>query len=175
MTSLSAWALKIGAVAVFLLGVYLWGHHMGAKAVQSDWNVQKTKDEQAQIELVRKHGEEVAAIQKKHDQDNQTTTENYQRAIDENSKKYDAAVAAVRAHGLRLPASVCPATGPTETASATSSNAPPTGTIPLPDDIANNLLAEARRADEVTEQARACQSWITLNGFYAPPLSSQSP
>lgn len=162
---MNLWIVKIGAMGVFLVGVYLWGHHMGAKAVQDDWDSRKAKDALAQTKLVEHHAEEVAEINRKNDQNNNEVSNNYQKAIDENSKKYEAAIVAARSHGLRLPASVCSATRTTETASTTGANETPTGTVALPDTTTENLLALVKRADEVTEQARACQNWISLNGF----------
>lgn len=162
---------KIGVLSAFLIGVYATGHHQGAKGVQSDWDASKAQFIDAQSKLIQEHAKEIEALRQKQDQTNIQVSEDHQKALDEIQKKHDADLAAVRASGgLRLPRSVCnPAVTRTEAPGDSGHHEDLADTIQLPDTITDNLFSEAKRADEVTEQARACQNWIRMNSLYGIP------
>jgi hypothetical protein len=42
----------------------------------------------------------------------------------------------------------------------------------IPEEYQRNLWAEAERAEQVTEQARACQKWIRAQGFYPEAVTT---
>lgn len=72
-----------------------------------------------------------------------------------------------RAGGLRIPRAICDsATGQTQAASAELSDEATSATVRLSPEIENDLWRLAADADEITEQARACQAWIAEHGFY---------
>lgn len=164
---------KIGAVGVLLLGTYLTGHHQGGNAVQADWDRSKAQLLQAQNKLITDHAKEMAELQEKHDADNILVSQQHQEAINELAKKYDSDVAAVKSSGgLRIPRAVCsgPNSAGTETASDSGHNETVAATVELPTELEGRLFSEAKRADEIVEQARACQNWIQKNGFYGFPI-----
>lgn len=159
---------KIGVLSAFLIGVYVTGHHQGAKGVQSDWDASKAQFIDAQSKLIQEHAKEIEALRQKQDQTNIQVSEDHEKAITEIQKKHDADLAAVRASGgLRLPRSVCnPAVTRTEAPGDSGHHEDVADTIALPDKIANDLFDFAADADRTTEIARACQNWIRQNGFY---------
>lgn len=164
---------KIGAVAALFVGAYATGHHQGENAVQAVWDSSKAQSLQAQNKLISDHAQEIADLQKKHDADNIKVSEDHEQALQTLNAKYDSAVAANHASGgLRVSRSICsgPATTGTETASNGGHNETASASVELPNDVTERLFRLARQADEVTEQARACQNWIVKNGFYGTPL-----
>jgi len=47
-----AWLIKLGAVLALLAGVWLWGRHAGAAAVQARWDAQQ-REQAAAVEAAR--------------------------------------------------------------------------------------------------------------------------
>lgn len=170
------WALKIGAVGVFLILVFAAGHRSGAKAVQRDWDASTLKFTQEQNRLLQENAQKVADLVEKQKETNLAVTQDHERALLEIRTKYDADIAAVRATGgLRLPRSICTgsvATG-AQAASPGERDAADSGTVKLPDQVETNLFSEARRADEIVEQLRSCQNWIRSNQFYGGPIPTE--
>lgn len=162
-------AVKIGLLSLLIAGSFISGHHIGAEGVQAAWDASKVEMIDAQSKLIATHAQEMEDLRKKQNLDNVQVSEDHQKAIDEITKKHDTDLAAVRAAGgLRIPRSICngPADPGAETPSTSGPNADTAGTVTLPDKITNDLFDYAAEADQVTEQARACQSWIRKNGFY---------
>jgi hypothetical protein len=167
---------KIGAVGVLIVGLYGIGHHQGEKAVQGRWDASKAALIASQVKLLEDHALEVAKLKDEQDATNRKISEDHEAALQKQGKKYEDRIAAINAAGgLRISRSICasPVTTTTETASDSGHNEDLTGTVKLPDEIANNLFSEARRADEIVEQARACQSWILQQGFYGVQIPHQ--
>ena len=163
------WLAKIGAVGLFLALVYAVGHKMGAKAVQRDWDSSKLQMAQDQTRLLQENAQKIADVVEKQKETNLAVSQDHERALLEIRTKYDADIAAARASGgLRLPRSVCTTTTGAKAASGGGSDETATATIVLPATITDDLFDFARQADEVTEQARACQNWIRANQFYGP-------
>lgn len=158
---------KIGAVGALLLGVYLTGRHQGENAVQADWDRSKAEFIDAQSKLILEHARDMEDLRQKQNAINIEVSQTHQGALDALQKKYDAAVANVRANGLRIPRSVCnPVATGTEAASTIGRNGDTTDTVLLPEQTSNDLLSLAAEADRTTEVARSCQAWIIKNGFY---------
>ena len=160
------WIAKIGAVGVFLLLVFGSGYRNGEKAVQGRWDASTLKIAQDQTKLLQEHAQKVADLVEKQRETNLTVSQDHEKALNEIRQKYDADLAAARAGGLRLPRSICPAATGSQTASAGGNHEDAAGTIPLSATITDDLFDFARQADEITEQARECQSWIRKNNFY---------
>lgn len=159
---------KIGFLVALLVGAFASGHRSGARGVQADWDSEKAQMIVARNQLILENQIHNAQVQAKHDEINIKVSEDHEKALNDQSKKYAVEIAAVRAAGgLRIPKSVCNsnATG-TETNSDGGHNDDVAGTVQLPAEIERNLFSEAERADKIVEQARACQSWIRQNGFY---------
>lgn len=160
---------KIGAVGALVVGVYLTGHHQGAKAVQADWDASRAMIASAQAKLVEDHAKEIADVQAKHDADNIKVSTDHEKALQDLDAKYRAAVTVARADGLRVSKSICsPAAAASETTSDSGHHDDTAGTVALPDQVTSDLLALVAEADRTTEIARACQGWIRANGFYTP-------
>jgi hypothetical protein len=159
---------KISVVGVFVIGLYLTGHHMGAKAVQTDWDHDRATRIAAQDKLIDDNDKQIMQLQTKFNETNVQISIDHENALQAITKKYDADIAAVRATGgLRIPRTVCSAPATTTQAASDSGHYEAAAdSIQLPDSIAANLFSEAKRADEIVEQTRACQSWIRQNGFY---------
>lgn len=167
---------KIGAVGVLIIGVGMSAHRAGKNSVQAAWDSDKAQRIAAQAALVETHGKEITALKAKQDATNLKVSEDHENALEEMGRNYDDRVAAVRAAGgLRIPRSVCTGSAGTTTKTASNSgrNEEVAGTVKLPDEIESNLFSEARRADEIVEQARACQNWIRQQGFYGALLPLQ--
>jgi hypothetical protein len=166
------WLGKIGAVVAFVVAVYGLGHHHGEQAVQARWDASKVLLIAAQDQMIADHAKDMEKQRLEHEANNIAVSIDHQKALDEIATKNSAALAAVRAAGgLRINrAAVCgPAVATTEAASDSGHHEDPTATVQLPDRITSELFSEARRADEVVEQARACQNWILKQGFYSVP------
>lgn len=160
---------KIGAVSALLLGVYLTGRHHGETAVQADWDRSKAQFIDAQSNLILQHAREMEDLRKRQLDINFEISQDHQRNLDAIQKKHDADLAAVRAGGgLRVTSAIC--SGSTSARAEAASNSghdeDVAGTVQLPDQITIDLFSEAKRADEIVEQARACQDWAKKNGFY---------
>lgn len=165
------WALKIGAVGVFLSLVYSAGHRSGSKAVQDRWDASTLKIAQDQTRLLQENAQKVADLVKKQQETNLAVSQDHERALLEIHTKYDADIAAMRASGgLRLPRSVCSASTGAQATGTGGSNEAAAATILLPATTTDDLFDFARRADEVTEIARSCQNWIRSNQFYGGPI-----
>lgn len=167
---------KIGAVCALFLGVYGFGHHEGENAVQARWNASKAAFEQSKAKLVAEHGKEIADLRAEQDATNRKVSQDHEAALQKQVRNYEDRIAAINAHGgLRVSASICPGSVATTTKTASDSghNEDLTGTVKLPDQIANDLFSEARRADEIVEQLRSCQAWIVGQGFYGVSLPHQ--
>lgn len=159
---------KIGAVGVFLLAVYLAGHHIGAKAVQADWDSDKAIRIAAQDKLIDENDKRIMQLQASFNETNVKVATDHEQALQAIGKKYDADLAAARAAGgLRIPRTVCSATATDAKAAGDSGhNETTTATVALPDAITSDLFRLVHEADELTEQTRSCQNWIRQNGFY---------
>lgn len=161
------WAVKIGAVGVFLALVFTAGHRMGAKGVQRDWDDSKLEILEQRANLIAENAEKIARTVEKHQQINLDVSKDHERALHAIREKYDADVAAARASGgLRVSRSICngPTTTGTETASAVRIDE--AATIQLPAKVEERLYKLAQDADETAAQLTALQKWIVVSGFH---------
>lgn len=160
---------KIGVIGVLIVVLYGFGHHQGAKAVQGRWDASKALFLAAQDKLITDHVKDIEKLMDEQDATNRKVSNDHEDALQRLGEKYDRDIAAVAATGgLRLPSSIC--SGSVATATETASNSGHhedfAGTVKLPEETERNLFSEAKRADEIVEQLRTCQSWISGNGFY---------
>lgn len=164
--------LKYGGVAAFVILVYAFGHHQGAKAIRTDWDASKAKILAEQQAVLLSHMEAMDAAKKDQEEINIKVSEDHERALNAIHEKYDADIVAVRrAGGLRVPRTICnPAAAASETTSDSGYYEALTHSVQLPSELEGKLFAEAKRADEIVEQARSCQSWIVRQGFYGVPF-----
>lgn len=152
---------------------YRYGLDVGETKEKAQWQEREKKFTDAEILLRKEHGKKVAKLVELHQQSNLKNTYDHENALDKVRTELAAARAeSRRLGGLRIavPASACrgPEQGSTgaQTAGASQRDEATTLTIALPERVEANLWSIAGQADEVLEQARACQAWITANGFY---------
>lgn len=152
-------------------GIHWHGVNQGKKLERADWQQKEIARQQSQNKLLLRHAEEVAQIQNDNNTKNRKVSQDHANQL--NALRTAAVAeraAANAAGGLRVPKSICDGIAATaEAASNGGRDAALAGAVRLPREIEENLWAIAIDADEVTEQARACQSWIRTHGFYGEP------
>jgi len=161
--------IKIGLIGVLFAAVFGYGHHLGSKGVQARWDSEKAQTTIAIAKLKDENEKHNAEILAQHQADNVKVSQDHEQALQAVTQKYNTDLAAIKSRGgLRIPVSACSSSTTTGTKATSDSgrNEDSTGTIALPEQITNDLFSFANEADEVTEQLRACQSWIVRSGFY---------
>lgn len=167
--------VALGAVIVLLMagfGIHRHGVTQGKTLERAVWlNVDALRKD-AQLKLVLAHDADMAAERAKNFSNNLKVSEDHEASLtklraDRAADRSDAD----RRGGLRIPAPSArcdrPVAGPEATGDSRRDEAPP-ATVRLPPAIENDLWAITDDADEVVEQARACQAWIRKHGFYGP-------
>lgn len=143
------------------IGIHWHGVNQGRRLERADWQAK---------ELVRASAEQKAILAAVEN----NTRIAQQQEIDKRKviNGYQTELAAIRAAanrpagGLRISRAVCnPPAGTGQTDNSSGTNAAVTGSVELPDQVANDLRKLASDADEVTATARALQEWIRLNGM----------
>lgn len=68
MTSLYATLAKLIAIALVVAGIWFWGHHIGAKGVQTSWDLDKAAQQsallKAQGDVIQAEAEQAAIVRK---------------------------------------------------------------------------------------------------------------
>ena len=121
------------------------------------------------------HAAEVKRLAGIHQQVNEKVSHDHDQAIADLRRERAADIRdAERRGGLRISAGVCRDTSGTLALAegALRHHEETAGTIRLPQQVEADLWALAGDADEVTEQLRACQAWITASGFYGQPATN---
>lgn len=162
--------LLAGLLAWFAWGrVYDHVYDTGVMAERAIWQKKERQLLLDQAELRRIHTAEMRRIAGLHQQVNEKVSQDHEQAITDLRRDRAADIrAAEQRGGLRISAGVCrgEAGAGTEAARPGGRDEETTGTVRLPQQVEADLWALAGDADEVTEQLRACQSWITRQGFY---------
>lgn len=164
------------AIVVLALTAFLsfrYGLDVGETKEKSQWQQREQKFKDAEILLVKNHAKDILELDRVHKQVNLKNTENHETALQSVRADLLAERAKSRLNGgLRIPAPVCPSRGPikgiasTQTTGAGERDEEAPTTIELPEAVTASLWSIVGDADEVVEQARACQAWIIDNGFY---------
>ena len=152
-------------------GVFGYGHHLGEKSVQADWDIVKAKELQQANEILIANEARITKLQQDQQSVNLKVSTDHANQLSQIAAERDAAIAYSKSHGgLRIPSSVCSgqATTRPETASNGGHDGETAGTVELPQAYQDALWAESARADAVVEQARTLQKWVIDNGFYGP-------
>lgn len=164
--------LIMGCVMFVLVsfGAYQWGITNGQEEIQTLWDIDRAALVKANLDNTTQHVTDMAELVDQHKQTNIRNTDAHESALEKVHAQLLASRAdAARRGGLRIPTnSVCPdpTSAITEATSAIQRHEEATATVKLPDRIEDGLWAIVARADEVVEQARACQAWIKDNDFY---------
>lgn len=159
---------RILAGIVLLLAFGAGCMNVGIKWERADWLEKEAARQQNEKDAILDRVAENERIQRENDAKNRAISADYENRLAVLRKASAADRAAVNAAGgLRVPRSICdsPAAG-TETAGDRGRDETLTGTIRLPEQVEGDLWAFADDADEIVEQARACQQWILKHGFY---------
>jgi len=161
----------LGALLLIVLvgfGIHAHGFHRGETVERAGWLKKEVDRKDAIAELVRKHAEHDAALILEFNLKNVKVSDDHEKELAQ--VRADAAAdraAADRAGGLRIPRAICDrSAAATETAGTGGRDETAAATVQLPREVEDGLWNLASAADEVTSQARACQSWIRANGFY---------
>lgn len=153
---------KVAAAVALIAAIYAAGHHQGASGVQSAWDraklAQITADDDARAKREAENAEQAARQSE--------TNASITKAVNVANTQISVTAAAARTRGLYLPATACnrPAS-PATASSAIGSDDAPAAAVKLPDDVADALIAEAERADKLTEGYRALQDFVKQNGL----------
>lgn len=168
-------ALKIIGVLLLIGVVFGYGHHLGAQGVQAKWDHDKLEVAKAAATyaaaVTAANEKHVAEVMADNNRNSLEVSHEHQNVVAQLNDQLVRARASQRSGGLRVPRSICAASGTAgpEAAGAIGRDDGIAGTVALPDRTAGDLLLLADEADRVTEVARACQNWIRKNGFYGTP------
>lgn len=164
----------IGLLALVLailgagFGLYRHGVTSGTNAERGLWMKKEAARQDAERNLILQHGRDMAALQEQFNQTNVKVSANHEKELEQVRTAAARDRAAVdHAGGLRIPAPACrPIASAAEAAGAKFRDEVAAATVRLPPETENRLWDLANDADAVSAQLRACQAWITENGFY---------
>lgn len=156
--------LGIGVALAAFIGLSLWipEHYRneGRKEVHAQYA-------EAERIAISKRNAEIERVKHEQTEINRKVVADYENKL----KSLSDRLADAKRIGLRVPKSACDGFASTaEAASAEANHA--IESIRLPSDVENGLFDIVRKADEVSAQLSACQSWIIQNGFYSVPTST---
>lgn len=172
----------IGALGALVLlafaaiGIHAHGVDQGEKLERVVWQGKELKRDAAERKLILKHETDMAELQRRYNENNLKVSDDHEKELAQVRADAAADRAAVeRRGGLRIPRTVCDrVAADAEAAGARVSDEIAAASVRLPRATEERLWALADAADEVTAQARACQAWIRVNGFYGNPVNSDS-
>lgn len=153
------------------VGIHVHGVGQGKKIERAEWQDKEIQRQQAQNKLLLRHAEDMARTQLENDVKNRKVSNDYEQKLD-NLRKLGAAdrAAVDLAGGLRVSRAICDGfAADAKTASAIFGHEALARTVRLPLETEDDLWRLADDADEIVEQARACQNWIKQHGFYGEP------
>lgn len=159
---------SIPMFTVIAVAVYTGGYFIGSRVEASHWQKKALQQEEQQKQVLLDHQKLVTALTNEYQENIYKAEKEKEHAIKTLKFDYDNAVKRINsANGLRVTASICSEVGASTVAKGSSkSDAGTAGTVKLPDEITDNLLSEARRADEIVENYRALQHWVIYQGLY---------
>jgi hypothetical protein len=156
-------------IAVIIMAAFAFsGYRTGVKMERADWLHKEAVRQQDEKDAILDRVAENDRKERENDAKNRRISNAYEKRLAILREGRDADRRAVdAAGGLRIDRAACDgfAAG-AETAGAGRRDEGTAGTVRLPREIESRLFDLADAADEVTEQARACQQWITEHGFY---------
>jgi hypothetical protein len=159
--------VKIGVLGAFLAGVFITGHHMGAKGVQADWDASKAQLIDAQSKLIQEHAKQDAKTREDNELRSITAEKNHAQELDTLNQKYVAAVATNNVSGgLRIPRATSCNRASTAADTTTPSGVNEAATVRLPEETEKRLFELAQSADETAIQLTALQKWIVDSGLF---------
>lgn len=160
--------LLVGIVLLVAFG-WLRAHYIAEGAAPAekalvDYKAQVKAASDAVVAAAEKHNVEVKAAQDAHNI--QVENDHAQAVTKITAERDDARSRVNTAGGLRIKGAICNfgAIG-TQAGSPAGDYDAATGTVLLPQSLTDDLLDRASQADQLSEQVRALEEWITLNGF----------
>lgn len=168
MTTLEKKLAGLLLAVIALAGAFVIGMGVGRGYERAEWLDKEVTRQQAETEAIAARTAENERTRLEQEATTRRIADAYETEIAELRRAAAADRAAVnRAGGLRVPRAVCdPPAGTTEATGAGQRDEALAGTVRLPREVEDGLWSLADEADEVTEQARACQAWISQQGFY---------
>jgi hypothetical protein len=162
-------AIKGIATLLFVLAIFMAGHHQGAKSVQGEWDAAKVVQLAETNKIIADNAARVEQLQQAYTETNRKVSNDYQTEKSKIEAERDAAITNSSKPTQRLYITAAcgkaPASGP-KAASISGPDATASSTIALPQQTSDDLFRLAAEADEVVAQAKALQEWIKDNGFY---------
>lgn len=160
LTKLQTTAAYVLVLLAFVAGAYGLGYAT-AQTVTATAAIKKADEKVKEVKAQYQEDlKSLAATNQSLLEQHQLTVTDYEKKLSEIDRKYRAATSSGR---LRLPKATCEST----LASFGQGGATPvsdgltTGTVLLPEQIESNLYNAFKRADEVSEQLRSLQEWIS--------------
>lgn len=152
------WA-KCGAVALLVIGLYGIGHHQGAKGVQADWDVAKTKIVAAENAAVLQRTADNTALAAKQSETN--------TKIEVKDESELAPVRrAIAADRVRIGPALCSgAAASAQAESPASGHAPDPAPRLVPPELESRIRELEVRVEEALATGRACQQFVRDNGM----------
>lgn len=159
--------LKAAGAAALLVLAFLAGLALGERLVQGRWDADQLVHARADTAIAAAHERRVTTIITTNQRNNLEVSNDHAHIVQQLTDQLVKARAAIRAAGgLRVPASICSLPPGPEAPGDGRRDDDAAGTVALPDDTTERLLALVDEADKVTEVARSCQAWIKKHGFY---------
>lgn len=140
------------------------GTNLGIKYERAVWQERFIEQEAREKQALVDHEKLVADLNKMYQESLYKSEKEKEHAI--KLLKHDYSTNSTKR--LSVSASVCKGTASTTAATGpTIANDGTAGTVELPEQVTRNLWSEAFRADEIVENYRALQHWLTYQGLYA--------
>lgn len=155
----SIYVKLIGIVLIFLLfvGIFLWGHHVGASNVQAKWNAEKVSQQAAVAEAQLHADAESTAMRNQYN----ALSANYEATLHAQVPALaDSVSSGISTGALRLRySSPCPSTGGMSKITAASRAADAAATQALADRVASSISA-VRAGDAADARERQLDAQI---------------
>lgn len=138
MASIYAKLIGAGILVACLLGIFLYGRHVGASSVQDKWDAQKQVDA---IAVAKVEATNAATAKSQQDQFNALEAK-YEQAIKPSPSVADTVSAGVTSGTLRLrDSTVCPSSGNVTAATAASRASDAAATAAIAQRVADSITA----------------------------------
>lgn len=147
------------------VGIHMHGVSQGKKLERADWQAKELVRQQDEKDAILDRIADNERVQRDNDAKNRKVSDDYENRMAVLRKSRDAARAARDANpadGLRIDR----AAGQAETAGDRRRDEAAAAYVLIPAETERRLFDLADDADEIVEQARACQNWIKTHGFY---------
>lgn len=152
--------IKWGAIAVLILAIFTSGWHLGAKNVQSKWDLNRAELVAESAKTLQESEERVLTVERQSVAKLAAVQTQYQKQLKGKQSEEAAAISAAYSGGMRIDAE-CPSNPNALSNTATgSTGVNATTRVKLSPEAGEFLVRLAAEADRVTEQLTACQATL---------------